>query len=78
MTELEIVLSRLDNVERTNTRQWSATCPACFAPGLNVTQPGKRILFACPRGCAADDILDCLGFVDPRDSRYSHQQEDQW
>lgn len=73
--EVQTILTRLLNVREKLSGDWAATCPVCLGPFLTIFKRGNSVNLFCLRGCESDDILDAIGFVDPRGSNYSEGEK---
>ena len=77
MSDLTLLLSRLDGVRRINDSRYIAKCPAHDDgdPSLSIRQlPDSRILIKCFAGCGALDVLESVsldwGVLMPDDGLY--------
>ena len=63
MSDLNLLISRLDGVRRINDSRYIAKCPAHDDgdPSLSIRQlPDSRILIKCFAGCGALDVLESV------------------
>jgi DNA primase len=63
MSDLNLLLSRLDGVRRINDSRYIAKCPAHDDgdPSLSIRElPDSRILIRCFAGCGALDVLESV------------------
>jgi len=77
MSDLTLLLSRLDGVRRINDSRYIAKCPAHDDgdPSLSIRQlPDSRILIKCFAGCGALSVLESVsldwGVLMPDDGLY--------
>ena len=77
MSDLTLLLSRLDGVRRINDSRYIAKCPSHDDgdPSLSIRQlPDSRILIKCFAGCGALDVLESVsldwGVLMPDDGLY--------
>jgi hypothetical protein len=77
MSDLTLLLSRLDAVRRINDSRYIAKCPAHDDgdPSLSIRQlPDSRILIKCFAGCGALSVLESIsldwGVLMPDDGLY--------
>lgn len=77
MSDLNLLLSRLDGARRINDSRYIAKCPAHDDgdPSLSIRQlPDSRILIKCFAGCGALDVLESVsldwGALMPDDGLY--------
>jgi len=82
-SKLEVLFSRLKEVEQVRANEWKARCPHHDDknPSLNVTVTGDKILVHCFAGCDPKDVLKDLnlGFSDldlSRGQKYLRAQDD--
>lgn len=63
MSNLNIVLSRLDKVQRIGNDRYKACCPAHDdrSPSLAIKDDGGRLLLHCFSGCQTIDVLGAIG-----------------
>ena len=67
MADIDLLLSALDGVKATSTRdghrRWMALCPSHSDKGasLSIRESNDRVLVHCFAGCGAVDILDSVG-----------------
>lgn len=67
MADIDLLLSALDGVKATSTRdghrRWMALCPTHSDKGasLSIRESNDRVLIHCFAGCGAMDILDSVG-----------------
>ena len=63
MSNLNIVLSRLDKVQRIGNDRYKAICPAHDdrSPSLAIKDDGGRLLLHCFGGCQTIDVLGAIG-----------------
>ena len=67
MADIDLLLSALDGVKATSTRdghsRWMALCPSHSDKGasLSIRESNDRVLIHCFAGCGAVDILDSVG-----------------
>lgn len=65
MSELDLVLNRLDGVEKRNG-SWQARCPAHddHTPSLSITEGDDgKVLLKCFAGCTSEDITGAIGLT---------------
>lgn len=64
--KVETLLSRLQKVKRTGSRQWVACCPAHDdrSPSMTVRElDDGRVLLHCFAGCEVENILGAVGLT---------------
>lgn len=66
MSNVDLIISRLEKVKRTGASQWMGCCPAHEdrSPSLSVKDAGDgRILLKCFAGCETENVLGALGLT---------------
>lgn len=65
MTALDVMLSRLDKVQRIGQGRWKACCPAHNdrSPSLAIRDADGRLLVHCFGGCNTEDVLSAIGLT---------------
>ena len=63
MSNLNILLSRLEKVQRIGNDRYKAICPAHDdrSPSLAIKDDGDRLLLHCFSGCQTIDVLGAIG-----------------
>jgi len=63
MSQVDLILSRLDKVRSTGANRWTARCPAHDdnGPSLSIRDVDGKILLHCFAECEKLDILAALG-----------------
>jgi hypothetical protein len=64
VSNLDKLLSRLDQVKRIGNDRYTAICPAHDdrSPSLAIKDDGGRLLLHCFGGCDTSDVLGAVGF----------------
>ena len=65
MSDVSVLLSRLDGVMHNGENRWMAKCPAHEdrSPSLSIRDTGTRTLIHCFAGCEAEDVLSAVGLT---------------
>ena len=63
MSQIDLILSRLDKVRQTGANRWTARCPAHDdrGPSLSIRDDGGKILLHCFAECAPASVVEAIG-----------------
>lgn len=63
MTNVNMILDRLDKLKANGKNKWTACCPAHNdkSPSLSIKDDGERILIHCFAGCSNEDVVAAIG-----------------
>jgi len=63
MSQVDLILSRLDKVRQTGTNRWTARCPAHDdrGPSLSIAERDGKILLHCFAECPPVSVVEAIG-----------------